>query len=407
MKLTRLLIFCLICSNALTALAQAPKSTQHAELDEVIKELETNGYEAVKDKKINLRTIHYVSGTSQLTLEDKQYLDTIATFLTRVPTVVMEIGGHTDNIGDKKANLKLSQERAVSAMQYVVGKGILVRRIKAVGYGSSQPLSENKTEQGRAQNRRVEMKFLGLTSDIYNLVAKNGRKIPATYVVVSADGRTISYRENANSPLTRVPASGIDYIEYPDGSRRRPDAIVLIGSGSGQTDPVVNSSPAPVSPTQQTYISGKQSFGSTGTPQSIIKYAPLSSFGYERVLANNHSIYGGISLYSLGFGVTAIGLKAEYRFYGLIKDSPKQAPEGFWVAPTVLVWHVSDRFDETESIFLTQLGAIAGYQWIFNKKISLEPALGLSLTAVGSGSDSILGAGFVPLFAFRVGYVLK
>ncbi|GAB4025626.1 OmpA family protein [Spirosoma koreense] len=406
MKVTRLLILITIWVSPFAGRAQAPNPAQPAELDAVIKELETNGYEAIKNKKLDLRAIHYVSGTSRLTPEDKQYLDTIAAFLTRVPTVVMEIGGHTDNVGNKQANLQLSQERAVSAMQYVIGKGVLTRRIKAVGYGSSQPIADNRTDAGRAQNRRVELKFLGLTSDVYNLVTKSGRKLPATYVVVSADGRTISYRENANSPLTRVPASGIDYIEYPDGSRRRPDAIILSGSGGGSSaagfkeTPTTASSPAPV-------VERSRSAYEPSTIQSIIKYAPLTNFGYERVLANNHSIYAGLSLYSLGFGVSAIGLKAEYRFYGLIKDSPKQAPEGFWVAPTVLFWHVSDRFDVTDNLFLTQIGGIAGYQWIFNRKISLEPALGLSLTAVGSGSDYALGAGFVPLFALRVGYVLK
>lgn len=147
--------------------------------------------------------------------------------------------------------------------------------------------------------------------------------------------------------------------------------------------------------------------------ESIIKYAPLTSFGYEKVLKNNRSFYAGASLYSVNAyftRVTAIGLKAEYRFYGLIKSSPKQAPAGFWVAPTALVWNVSARdIDDgyTESEFVSQLGGIAGYQWIFNDKISFEPALGLSLTAVGSGAESILGAGIVPLFALRVGYILK
>ncbi|GAB3504504.1 hypothetical protein GCM10027341_34900 [Spirosoma knui] len=157
---------------------------------------------------------------------------------------------------------------------------------------------------------------------------------------------------------------------------------------------------------------------SIDNPQSIIKYAPLTNFGYERVLANNRSIYAGISLYSVNAyvtRVTAIGLKGEYRFYGLIKSSPKQAPEGFWVAPTALLWNVTVKESGffsygdsySESVFVSQLGGIAGYQWVFNRKISLEPALGLSVTAVGGGTDSILGAGVVPLLALRVGYVLK
>ncbi|MCX6214608.1 OmpA family protein [Spirosoma sp.] len=405
MKPTQLLVFFLIWISAHTAPAQAPSASRHSELDDVIKELETNGYEAVKDKKLRLRTIHYVSGTSQLTPGDKQYLDTIATFLTRMPTVVMEIGGHTDNVGDKQANVKLSQERAASTMRYVISKGILTSRIRAVGYGSTQAIADNKTEEGRAQNRRVEMKFIGLTSDVYNLTTKSGRKIAATYVVVSADGRTISYRQNAGAPLMKVPVSGIDYIEYPDGSRRRPDAIVLSGSGNGGD----TRSPAESREVKQTVVEPTARVESTGTVRSIIKYAPLSNFGYEHVLNNKHSLYGSISLYSLGLGVTALGLKGEYRFYGLIKDSPKSAPEGFWVAPTVLYWQLSDRALDgyVDRLSIVQLGGIAGYQWIFNKKISLEPALGLSLTAVGVDSDYSLGAGFLPLFALRVGYVLK
>ncbi|WP_448961567.1 OmpA family protein [Larkinella arboricola] len=196
--------------------------------------METNGYDTIKNKKLNLRTIKFITGTSQLTPSDRKYLDSIAIFLTRVPTIIMEIGGHTDNTGGAAVNKRLSQERANAVLRYVVGKGVLPRRMKAVGYGSSQPLADNGTEAGRATNRRVEMRFLGLTSDIYTINTKDGKKIRATYLVISADGKTVSYRENANAPLTRMASTGIDYIEYPDGSRRRPDALVL-GSGSGNS----------------------------------------------------------------------------------------------------------------------------------------------------------------------------
>ncbi|MBO0933275.1 hypothetical protein [Fibrella aquatilis] len=145
--------------------------------------------------------------------------------------------------------------------------------------------------------------------------------------------------------------------------------------------------------------------------RSIIKYAPVSNVGYEHVLNEKRSIYGGLSYYSFGggdIGVSALGLKAEYRFYGLANNG-KEAPEGLWVAPTLLFWNISasDGYDKG-SVFVTQLGGIAGYQWLFNQKISLEPALGVAFTAVGSGGgDSLLEAGVLPLFALRVGYVLK
>ncbi len=137
--------------------------------------------------------------------------------------------------------------------------------------------------------------------------------------------------------------------------------------------------------------------------RTIIKYAPLTSFGVERVLSDKKSIYGGVTIGSLG----SFGIKGEYRFYGLIKSSPKVAPEGFWVAPTAAFGSiVFDEFDR-ERIFVAQAGGIAGYQWVFNKKISFEPALGIGATLIG-GSSFLGGLGVVtPLFALRVGYVLN
>lgn len=233
---------------SLLGYAQETKAPQQGELDAVIKEMETNGYDAIKNKKLDLRTIKFITGTSRLTPDDQKYLDSIAVFLTKVPTLIMEIGGHTDNTGGVAVNKRLSQERANSVMRYVVSKGVLPRRMKAVGYGPSQPLADNNTEEGRSRNRRVELKFLGLTSDIFTINTKDGKKIRSTYLVISADGKTVSYRENANAPLTRMPSAGIDYIEYPDGSRRRPDALVLLGdsSGSGQkSDEKQNASEEP------------------------------------------------------------------------------------------------------------------------------------------------------------------
>lgn len=250
-----LLVLSLICIR--TGFAQDTNPSRQGELDAVIKDLETNGYEAVKNKKLNLRTIQYVTGTSQLTPDYKKYLDTIAVFLTRVPTVIMEIGGHTDNTGGAAINKKLSQDRANSAMQYVITKGVLARRMKAFGYGSSQPIADNSTEAGRALNRRVEMKFLGLTSDVYNIVTKDGKRIPSTYLVISSDGKTVSYRQNASAPVTRIPTSGIDYIEYPDGSRRRPDVINLSGgSGESGTKDAVAEPARPVSDSGEEPIRG-------------------------------------------------------------------------------------------------------------------------------------------------------
>jgi len=78
------------------------------------------------------------------------------------PKLVVEIGGHTDDIGKNKTNQILSEKRAESVTQYLVGKGIDPVRIKSKGYGESQPIESNKTEEGRAKNRRIEFKVLSI-----------------------------------------------------------------------------------------------------------------------------------------------------------------------------------------------------------------------------------------------------
>ncbi|GAB4025616.1 hypothetical protein [Spirosoma koreense] len=223
----------------------------------------------------------------------------------------------------------------------------------------------------------------------------------------------VFYTEPTSPTTTRkIRKADLWKIVFSDGS-----TDVFNSPATGQTSGAASQKPAVVRSESNRAYSNVSSTNESGDgPQSIIKYAPLTSFGYEKVLPNNRSIYAGLSLYSVNSfytRVTAIGFKGEYRFYGLVKSSPKRAPEGFWVAPTALFWNVTvrdlDFFGDTdsESAFVVQLGAIAGYQWVFNRKISLEPAFGLSLTAVGSGTESALGAGIVPLLALRVGYVLK
>jgi outer membrane protein OmpA-like peptidoglycan-associated protein len=70
----------------------------------------------------------------------------------------MRIGGYTDNTGNESANLKLSQERADSVMQALVGKGVDASRLSAKGYGEEHPVADNSTPEGRQKNRRISMR---------------------------------------------------------------------------------------------------------------------------------------------------------------------------------------------------------------------------------------------------------
>lgn len=97
---------------------------------------------------------------SGLQRESRSDLDRAAAFLQASTGIEVEIAGHTDNSGDPKAAMELSRERAQAVKSYLVGNRIEAERIKVVGYGPSQPIADNDTEQGRAMNRRVEMRIV-------------------------------------------------------------------------------------------------------------------------------------------------------------------------------------------------------------------------------------------------------
>ena len=84
----------------------------------------------------------------------------MADLLTYNKTYRVEIAGHTDNIGEPEVNLALSKERAQAVKSYLVGNRIPADRVDAVGYGSSQPIATNDNEEGRALNRRVELRMI-------------------------------------------------------------------------------------------------------------------------------------------------------------------------------------------------------------------------------------------------------
>ncbi len=100
--------------------------------------------------------------TGKATLEPVSYkvLDELVAYLVRKSDERIEIGGHTDNVGTKAANLTLSTDRATSVMNYLISKGIDPARLEAKGYGMTVPVEDNRTEEGRAQNRRTEVKVL-------------------------------------------------------------------------------------------------------------------------------------------------------------------------------------------------------------------------------------------------------
>jgi len=84
-------------------------------------------------------------------------IEQIAALLKAHPTLKVSIEGHTDNVGTAQSNKTLSTQRATSVMNATVQKGIAATRLTAVGWGQEKPLADNRSEDGKAKNRRVEI----------------------------------------------------------------------------------------------------------------------------------------------------------------------------------------------------------------------------------------------------------
>lgn len=87
--------------------------------------------------------------------DSEKCLKEVVTLLKKNASWRMEIGGHTDNVGSKEANAKLSQQRADAVRAWLVANGVEASRLVARGYGDSRPVADNASEEGRAKNRRV------------------------------------------------------------------------------------------------------------------------------------------------------------------------------------------------------------------------------------------------------------
>lgn len=105
------------------------------------------------------RSILFNPSSDQLTDGSFTALDTLATLLLDHPELHLTIEGYTDNSGQPKKNLVLSQKRALAVEKYLISKGVPATRLKSAGYGQEHPLADNQTEEGRAANRRVELKI--------------------------------------------------------------------------------------------------------------------------------------------------------------------------------------------------------------------------------------------------------
>lgn len=109
---------------------------------------------------IRLNNLFFDTDKYDLKPSSMAELNRLVKFLNANATTEIQISGHTDDKGTDEHNTTLSQERVNSVIKYLVSKGINNNRLKGVGYGETKPLKTNETEEGRAQNRRVEFTIL-------------------------------------------------------------------------------------------------------------------------------------------------------------------------------------------------------------------------------------------------------
>ncbi|RSN74751.1 OmpA family protein [Acinetobacter haemolyticus] len=114
----------------------------------------------VIDDALKDRIIEFESGSAILTETGKRILDEMAVALNKVGGKQVKIIGHTDSSGDASRNVILSKERAVAVQDYLVSKNIATERLSTEGKGSSEPIADNTTADGRRKNRRIEFEVL-------------------------------------------------------------------------------------------------------------------------------------------------------------------------------------------------------------------------------------------------------
>jgi len=147
------------------------------QLDQQIKELdeatEGSGVDVTEtpDGKgilVNLPDVTFAVDSTTISPSFRAALDEVAASLQKYPNSLVDVMGHTDSTGSDAYNLDLSRRRAEAVVNHLVSRGVSRARLASVGYGEQYPRADNATEQGRALNRRVEIRITPISQDEVN-----------------------------------------------------------------------------------------------------------------------------------------------------------------------------------------------------------------------------------------------
>jgi outer membrane protein OmpA-like peptidoglycan-associated protein len=119
-----------------------------------------DAFDLKKKRKLKMNNLFFEYNSAELLKSSFPELDRVAYVLKNYSIQLIEVSGHTDSIGNPEYNQRLSEKRANSVKSYLISKGIEPKTLEAKGYGQSEPIATNETEEGRQQNRRVELLIL-------------------------------------------------------------------------------------------------------------------------------------------------------------------------------------------------------------------------------------------------------
>ena len=135
--------------NYLMTVSEREAMKQDISVTELVDKLAKDGFVALY--------VNFETGKAVIGPDSAATLDAAAGALKAAGDLRVEVAGHTDNVGTPEANLKLSQDRALAVMTALVERGVKADRLTAKGYGQTAPIADNRAEDGRAKNRRVEL----------------------------------------------------------------------------------------------------------------------------------------------------------------------------------------------------------------------------------------------------------
>lgn len=146
--------------------------------------------------------VQFEFGKAVLLPESYRILDPLVGMMKANPSLTIELSGHTDNIGSKEINVRLSGQRAQAVADYLISKDVDKNRISVIGHGFDKPIATNSTPEGRALNRRVEMTIIGIEymDDAYDGISESFK---------TQDGTTHVMRPVQPAPVAGTTQTGI------------------------------------------------------------------------------------------------------------------------------------------------------------------------------------------------------